>query len=143
MSEENNAWRKCSTCKKPILLGAIYYECSVSSCSRKSAPVQFCSVDCWDAHSDVYNHRSAAAVEERAPMQKEPEPVPTPTTPAVTASTTEAKAAPTSVLKEGNIETDTLVVVSKIKKYVQDRAGLNTAADVLPAPHFRRNGGMG
>lgn len=60
-------WKTCNICKKPIDFGAIYYVCSVSTCNRKRTALRFCSVDCWDAHLPDARHRSASAVEERAP----------------------------------------------------------------------------
>jgi len=63
----DDVWRTCSICKKPIAHGAIYYLCNVSTCNRKRTGLRFCSVDCWDAHLPDANHRSAWAVEERAP----------------------------------------------------------------------------
>lgn len=64
---EVGAWRKCSSCKKPIAFRQKYYECSVTSCSKKKAPVQFCSFSCWSVHNEVYRHRNAGAIEETAP----------------------------------------------------------------------------
>jgi len=60
-------WRLCSNCKKEIAHGAIYYVCSVSTCNRARNSFAFCSVDCWDAHLPIVNHRKASAIEERAP----------------------------------------------------------------------------
>jgi hypothetical protein len=60
-------WNKCSVCKKPIPFGGRYYKCSVSSCNRARFQLQFCSVDCWDAHLPVQRHRSAHASEAVAP----------------------------------------------------------------------------
>ena len=113
----NGVWRNCSSCKKDILLGATYYECSVSSCSRKNAPVQFCTFDCWSLHNEVYRHRNAAAVEAKAPLKHDP--------PA------EEKKKPAQKTSMPDVET--LVVVSKVKKYVADRSGMNTSAGVMDA----------
>jgi hypothetical protein len=63
----DSIWRQCSNCKKGIPHGAIYYVCSVSTCNRKRNSLVFCSVDCWDAHVPIANHRKAVAVEETAP----------------------------------------------------------------------------
>ncbi len=63
------AWRECSTCKKPIRTGQKYFVCSVSTCNKKRGGYVFCSVDCWDAHLPLVNHREAWAVEETAPRR--------------------------------------------------------------------------
>jgi hypothetical protein len=62
-------WRECSTCKKGIRHGQAYYVCNVSTCNRKRTGYVFCSVDCWDAHLPLVNHREAWAVEETAPRR--------------------------------------------------------------------------
>ena len=64
---EGNVWRECSVCKKSIHYGQTYQVCNVSTCNRKRNSLVFCSVSCWDAHLPDANHRSAWAVEERAP----------------------------------------------------------------------------
>ena len=66
---EENVWRHCSTCRKPIPHGHVYHVCSVSTCNRKRTALVFCSLDCWDAHLPDANHRNAWAVEERAPSR--------------------------------------------------------------------------
>ncbi len=60
-------WKKCSTCKKPILYGVTYWHCSVSTCNRKRTALVFCTVSCWDAHIGLLRHRDSWAVEEKAP----------------------------------------------------------------------------
>lgn len=120
-------WRRCTACKGPIEINATYYVCSVSSCNRKGNPVRFCSFDCWSAHNEVYRHRNAAAVEEKAPSRPDPEPEQSPR---------RERAAGTPIATAGakvKVETDTLVVVSKVKKYIQDKSGLNTSNGVMDA----------
>ena len=126
---EQDYWRKCVTCKSPIALGAKYYKCSVSSCDKKSAPTQFCKFECWSVHNEVYRHRNAAAEEETAP--RTPDPLPKPVS--KLAGATKSSGGPSPTVKEGKIKTDTLVVVSKVKKYIQDRADMNTSADTMDA----------
>ncbi len=127
-------WRKCSSCKKGIPVQSTYYVCSVSSCSRKSAPVQFCTFDCWSVHNEVYNHRNAAAIEERAPGSPDPAvESPAPQTVTRTAKSTTLSTPMPVAVKNDDVQTDILVVVSKVKKYIQDRSELNTAGDVAPA----------
>lgn len=113
-------WRNCSVCKKPILQGATYQKCSVSSC-RKSA---YCSVDCWDSHVPVMNHKSAWAEEEKAPFEVygEERPrrriVPTP------------KSSSAAAPLNSNLPMDVLTVVSKLKTYIKARGDMNTSGDV-------------
>ncbi len=118
-------WRKCSSCKKDIGLGAKYYVCSVSTCQSKITNYAFCGVSCWDAHVPVERHRSgsAGAIERMAPLKAEDatttvRKILTPTQPAASASTSEA---------------EVLVVVSKVRKYIHDRSGLNTSASAYDA----------
>ena len=65
--EGQTYWRKCGSCKKEIGFNTIYQSCSVSSCSK----FVFCSVECWDMHNPVMNHKSAWAEENRSPMKSE------------------------------------------------------------------------
>jgi len=60
-------WKKCSTCKREIAYGAMYYVCSVSTCNRKRTGMSFCSVDCWDAHLGSARHKTAWAEDRVAP----------------------------------------------------------------------------
>src|SRR3989338_8227906 len=61
-------WKKCSSCKKTIELGANYYVCSVSTCNGKRTGYSFCSVHCFEVHLPVARHRDAGAIEQKAPM---------------------------------------------------------------------------
>lgn len=128
---EDNYWRKCSVCKNEIGFSTKYYVCSVSSCNKKRAPTQFCSVSCWDAHNAVLNHMSAGADEELSPSfqasqnashSEQREPVRKIVTPKKETSTN----------LNDDIPQDILVVVSKLKAYINARSGLNTSADVMP-----------
>src|SRR5689334_16036156 len=67
---EASEWRRCSSCKKAIAFTATYYECSVSTCTRKRTGYVFCSVDCWETHLPMMRHREAWAVEETAPTKE-------------------------------------------------------------------------
>ncbi len=108
MSDERNArWMTCSACRAPIGFGRKYWVCSVSTCNRSRTRLVFCSVSCWDTHLVVLRHREAWAVEEQAPQpQLQPQ-----------------QRRETPMADEGEI----LVVVSKMKKYIKDKAGLNTS----------------
>jgi len=69
---EATPWRRCSACKKPIALGAVYWACNVSTCNQKRTALCFCSVSCWEVHLPGANHREAWAVEKRAPTTAAP-----------------------------------------------------------------------
>jgi len=66
----SDAWRRCSSCKQPIPFQGDCWTCNVSTCNRPRTGLVFCSVSCWDAHLSVVNHRSAWAVEQRAPTRE-------------------------------------------------------------------------
>lgn len=53
----------CAMCKKPIPMGAKYFQCSVSTCNAKRTKLHFCGIVCWDAHLPDARHRDAAAIE--------------------------------------------------------------------------------
>lgn len=108
-------------CKKPIMQGAIYQKCSVSTC-RKSA---YCSVDCWDSHLPVMNHKSAWAEEERAPMESFSEEKPRRRIVVSSKPSTSSSSA-----NSNNLPQDILIVVSKLKNYIKARADMNTSGDV-------------
>jgi hypothetical protein len=127
---EQNYWRKCSVCKKEIPFNSTYYVCSVSSCNKKRAPTQFCSVSCWDAHNAVLNHMSAGADEEKSPSKDqwmaEQNNADRPRR-RIVVNKTESSSAPS-----GDVPLDILVVVSKMKAYINAKGGMNTSGDVAP-----------
>ena len=126
MSEEKNYWRKCATCGKEIPFGGIYQKCSVSSC-RKSV---WCSVDCWDVHNPVMNHKSSWAEEETAPSKEsERQPVRRIVSSPKSSPTTSAAAS----AARGDVPRDVLIVASKLKAYVKAKYDLNTSGNVMEA----------
>jgi len=183
-------WVKCTECRKEIAYGAMYWQCSVSTCNRSRMPLYFCSVPCWDSHLSMVRHRDAWAVDVLAPTkeawaqeQANAEPVkPLPQTPdrpppgavpmrsvsgpaptpvafrsAPSGSTAQVSANPparrvvgeaspaSAATVEGNValsstyDKDILIVVSKLKKYIKDRSGMNcsdSVADML-SEHVR------
>lgn len=136
-------WKKCNTCKKDILLRSQYYRCSVSTCRTKLTGFAFCSVSCWDAHIGFYNHRNAYAEEETAPAALEmalPQPVAVSQAQSVTKEavvTEENENKKTIVFRAptaaDQVEVETLVVVSKVKKLVQERSGMNSSQCFIDA----------
>lgn len=126
--EENKTyWRRCGSCKKEINYNAIYQVCNVSSCKK----LVFCSVDCWDLHNPVMNHKSSWAEENRAPKQGEED---------------KTSDAPRRILitnrttTDQDQELDILIVASKLKQYVKDKHDMNTSANVMEilSRHVRR-----
>lgn len=63
-------WKRCSSCKKPIPFQVLYWVCNVSTCNRKRTALQFCSVNCWDAHLAVVRHRETWAEERTSPSRE-------------------------------------------------------------------------
>ena len=121
--EDKSYWRKCSTCKKEIAFGAIYQKCNVSTC-RKNV---YCSVDCWDIHNPVMNHKSSYAEEERAPSQgTERKPVRR-----IVTSTNSGKSG--SIIPKNDVPLDILIVASKLKAYVKQKHDMNTSGNVMEA----------
>lgn len=129
------AWRHCSICKKDLAFGQGYYACSVSTCNRPRTGLFFCSVPCWDAHLPEARHREAWAVQETAPSEAayralqagaaEESPAGEPRRRVIS-----PQAQPADV-ELGEAADDILVVVSKLKKYVKDRSGMNTSDAVM------------
>ncbi|MDP2314625.1 MAG: hypothetical protein Q8P41_17105 [Pseudomonadota bacterium] len=121
-----NTWRPCSSCKKPILAGKAYYACSVSTCNRTRVPYVFCTVACWDAHVPAMNHRDAWCVEQFAPLGE---------TAQVAAAVGEPRRriVPTAAPTPAPGPDEVLIVASRLKQYITDRADMNTSADVLEA----------
>ena len=125
-------WKKCNVCKKEIPFNTAYQVCSVSTCQNSRTGFTFCSVECWDAHLGVVKHRDSWA-EERYSPRKEESPV-SPTNPGpppqrryVTAPAMEtSRPAP-------EIMTDTLVVVSKVKKLINEQSSFNTSQCAIDA----------
>lgn len=136
-------------CKNQIDYGQKIYECSVSTCRQKRTGMVFCSLGCWEAHLPMMRHRDPWAEEGVAPTQAEAEAAAaaeheeleetdaatSPSKGALDASGSggaqrRVVASPNRVVME-DLPKDVLVVVSKLKKYIKARSGMNTAEDVL------------
>ena len=150
--ELSQIWKPCSSCKKPIGLNSIYWTCNVSTCNRKRTGHVFCSVECWDAHVPLYNHRESWAEEHRAPRVKEEEAVSEQSSASQTSrpkkdtserekfiqglndgplDEVENERETTMSESEGNSEKEVLVVASKLKNYIRAKSGMNTSAAVV------------
>jgi histone H3/H4 len=131
-------WKPCNICKTPIGYQQRYYLCSVSTCQRKRTGFVFCSVPCFEAHLPMMRHRDAWAEPQTAPTREQAEaerlaelaePDSEPAAPAAEGRPVrrlaDAPAAPTAE------DDDTLVVVSKLKKFIRARSGMNTSDTVV------------
>jgi histone H3/H4 len=145
MRDTATAWRQCSSCRKPIAFEAAYYACSVSSCNRGRTALYFCSLPCWEAHLPMMRHRDAWAEEQTAPSHEAWEEEQAREQLGETES--HAAEAPARRLVSSVASStakmepdDVLVVVSKIKKYVRARSGMNTSDGIVEpiSDHLRR-----
>jgi hypothetical protein len=125
----------------------------VSTCNRSRTRLVFCTVSCWDSHVAILRHRDAWAVEARAPSKEAwerelatnpPEPAPArPASPAVRRVVGDASAATAAAVAGVQlaevVDKDVLIVVSKVKKYIKDRSGMNCSDAVaeLLSDHVR------
>jgi len=125
-------WRRCSACKTWIPFDTAYTVCSVSTCNRKRTGLVFCNPDCWEIHLPTAHHREAWAVEERSPRAAAAS--------ATSSAGASAGRAPQRRLVRPAESTrrpsealpdEVLVVASRLKAYVQARAGMNTSDRVL------------
>ena len=157
---DDDVWFLCSACRKPIRFGATHWVCSVSTCNRDRTRLVFCSVACWDSHVATLRHREAWAVEAVAPgraeaaregrdepVRREPAPAARPPAPAPAAPQPPRPAAGSVTAHAGGPalsnhydHDEVLVVVSKVKKYIRDRGGMNTSDAVAEAlgAHVRK-----
>ncbi|MGF1508803.1 MAG: hypothetical protein ACFB9M_04785 [Myxococcota bacterium] len=124
-------WRKCSTCKSPILTGEIHFVCSVSTCTRRGTDFVFCSVNCWDAHVPMMRHKEAYALEKTSPRELEPAPSQPTHSEGVRRRTVSTPKTEASSKEE--LSAEVLVIASKVKAYIKDRSGLNVSAGVMDA----------
>lgn len=129
MQPSENCWKKCSSCKKEIPFGAKYYICSVSTCNAERTGYVFCSVSCFEVHLPTARHRDAGAVEKFAPKSA--------TASSAGAATPQRRiiSSPPGSLTasdrpKSSMESETLVVVSKMKQYIRDLSEMNCSEDV-------------
>ncbi len=131
-----NYWRTCSSCKKEISFSTQYYECSVSTCQGTRTGYVFCSLHCFERHLPGAKHRSAGAIEKKAPTQE-----------AHTATLNSHGNTPSTIhkiptpipAKSSSSDDDVLIVVSKMKNYIREKSEMNTSGDVAEIlSHFIR-----
>ena len=140
-----NVWRKCSSCKQSIALGANYYVCSVSTCNGQRTGYVFCSVPCFERHLPAARHKDAGAIEKKAPLKQDvADPtsssasgqgttgtsVPETRTPArvfANANPAAARISPSA----GSAPREVLVIASRLKDYIHVRSEYNTSSSVM------------
>lgn len=115
-SPENNVWKKCSSCKNPILFRQKYFICSVSTCSGQRTGYVFCSIPCFETHLPGAKHRDAGAIEKTAPSML------------VTQPTANSSSATTG---QSQTNQEVLIVASKLKDYIKIKSDMNTSAAVM------------
>jgi hypothetical protein len=135
------AWRRCSACKQPIVLGARYWVCNVSTCNRSRTALAFCSLTCWEVHLPGANHREAWAVERTAPQVPAAPgaPPPGPASGAAARSPSPAPdrqgerrfVRPASASSRPPAPREILVIASRLKEYIAARSGFHTSDRVL------------
>jgi hypothetical protein len=134
MSDE--VFKVCNNCKRPIPYGAIWWACSVSTCNRGKTAMYFCSIDCVDSHAPVLRHRSYWAEERKAPTKAEALAEAEAEAAAEREKAQRAEASRRRVVEldargTAHVPREILVVVSRLKTYVRERADMNTSDAVM------------
>lgn len=131
-------WKKCSTCKKEIGFKSTYWSCNVSTCNGKRTGLVFCSVPCFERHLPGARHKDAYAVEEKSPQTQSHAPQSTTRESLVSSAPQQPKriivgtTAGNSTTSSPSIPKETLIVVSKLKEYIDQKSGMNTSANCIP-----------
>jgi histone H3/H4 len=129
-------WRKCSACKKDILVKSKYFICSVSTCNGQRTGYVFCSVACFERHLPGARHKDAAAIEKIADSEPGAE----------SASPSQSdgdspkfsqriiiKGSPGSPVAtaQRQLPREVLVIASRFKEYITAKAEMNTSGSVM------------
>jgi len=140
VSESNDTFKRCSTCKSPIEFGVQYYTCSVSTCNRPKLALFFCGLPCWEAHVPEARHRDAWAEQQKAPSRAQYAASQVEQAPAARSRVVSpSPVINSSVSAEAEGEDDVLVVVSKLKRYIRIRSEMNTSDTVVgPLSNYLR-----
>lgn len=125
---EATYWRKCGSCKKEIGFNTIYQACNVSTCRK----LVFCSVDCWNLHNPVMNHKSSWAEENRSPRKENYVSSLDENAPRRIIVGAKTAGMASDQIGEAS-EEEILIVASKLKQYIKDKYDLNTSANVMEA----------
>lgn len=125
---EATYWRKCGSCKKEIGFNTIYQACNVSTCRK----LVFCSVDCWNLHNPVMNHKNSWAEENLSPKRENYVADNDDNAPRRILVNSKAVSSTNDSTGNGN-EDEILIVASKLKQYIKDKYDLSTSANVMDA----------
>lgn len=131
---EQNVWKNCSSCKKPINFSATYYVCSVSTCNGLRTGYVFCSVPCFERHLPIARHKDAGAIEKKAPSAGT---VSAPPPPQATQSSSSNRVYATASTKtqtsttNNTLSREVLVIASRLKEYIFARSEYNTSGAVM------------
>ena len=153
---EINHWRKCSVCKKEILLKQMYYVCSVSTCNGQRTGYVFCSMQCFETHLPGANHRSAGAIEKVAPQKLDSSELlhaksallnsstPSGQSSGVTVSqpferaperrlvnSSPSSSTNRSLTQNTQEPREVLIIASRLKEYISAKSDMNTSAQVM------------
>lgn len=140
MEVNQSEWRKCSSCKKPILFNKPYYECSVSTCTGLRTGYVFCTLSCWEVHLPGAKHRNAGAIEKRSPTLQQYQSAlasesdnASPAQPVrriVSGAVSTTSVSSSTPVGKSSMAFEVLVVVSKMKQHIRDLSDMNTSEDV-------------
>ncbi len=136
--EEQSYWRKCNSCKNEIPFNGKYYECSVSTCTRKRTGLVFCCVSCWERHLPTARHRDAAAIERSAPSKNEwiaemshSEQITTDEPSTGVRRIVGGQTPHSAHQKSSTYSDEILIIASRLKNYVKQKSDMNTSEQVL------------
>jgi hypothetical protein len=138
----DNSWRKCSSCKKSIALGATYFACSVSTCNSPRTGYVFCSVHCFERHLPGARHKDAGAIEKKAPATAAQAAAAAATQAPQTALPSEARpparvfasspnSASATKSPASSVPREVLVIASRLKEYIAARSEYSTSGSVM------------
>lgn len=126
------SWLRCSACKQDLGFGATHWVCSVSTCNRNNTNYKFCSVARGPSREQWAREQADAPAPSPAPRPTAPTPMAasTPRPPAGdpprrVVAAPPAPASTPAQLDLAPTEREILIVVSKMKKYIKDRSGMN------------------
>lgn len=130
---DENAWRRCSSCKADIPFEALYWVCSVSTCNSKRRGLFFCSVDCWEIHLPIMRHRSSSAVERRSPSRASHQASQPKQSKRVASSGRPGEQAPNLTGEFSEPPKEVLIVASRLTDFIEADYGLRVTQSALHA----------
>lgn len=131
LNPQENHWKKCSSCKKPLGFNVKYYTCSVSTCNGQRTGYVFCSVPCFEVHLPSARHKSAAAIEMRSPAATSASQLASSSSQGQRRIISQPPQTFTSPSAMNPQSSEVLVIASRLKDYIQKSSDMNTSADVM------------